>query len=75
MNTRALLGLGAIATLWAERVAACPSCVDPGAQTNAAMLAGTIALSITPVLFIGGVAFWVVRSSRKSGDDDVERGG
>ncbi len=74
MNHRALIAVGMFVTLWAERALSCPSCVDPGAQTNAAMLAGTIGLSITPVLFIGGVAFWVVRSSRKSGDDDVDRG-
>lgn len=46
-------------TLVADAAQACPSCVDPRDTTRTAMLAGTIALSLLPLGFIGGVAAWL----------------
>jgi hypothetical protein len=59
------------ATLLAADVAlACPSCVDPRDTTRTAMLAGTIALSLLPLGFIGGVAAWLWRAHK---NDDQQR--
>ena len=43
--------------------AACPSCVDPRDTTRSAMVVGTIALSLLPLGFIGGVAAWLWRAA------------
>lgn len=48
------------ASLFVSDVAhACSSCVDPRDTTRAAMITGTIALSLLPLGFIGGVAAWL----------------
>jgi hypothetical protein len=58
--------------LLADAAQACPSCVDPRDSTRSAMIAGTIALSLLPLGFIGGVAAWLWRAHKHSGDDDVD---
>jgi hypothetical protein len=50
--------------LVADTALACPSCVDPRDTTRMAMLAGTIALSLLPLGFIGGVAAWLWRAHK-----------
>jgi hypothetical protein len=59
------------ATMFAADVAhACSSCVDPRDTTRAAMITGTIALSLLPLGFIGGVAAWLWRAHKT---DDEQR--
>jgi hypothetical protein len=55
-----------------EAARACPACVDPRDTTRAAMLTGTIALSLLPLGFIGGVAAWLWHA-HKNGDDGEQR--
>ncbi len=55
-----------------EVARACPACVDPRDTTRAAMLTGTIALSLLPLGFIGGVAAWLWHA-HKNGDDGEQR--
>ena len=60
-----------VTTLFIADVArACSSCVDPRDTTRAAMITGTIALSLLPLGFIGGVAAWIWRASKN--DDDQQ---
>jgi len=54
-----------VAALAADAAQACPSCVDPRDTTRAAMLAGTVALSLLPLGFIGGVAAWLWRAHKQ----------
>ncbi len=73
MNARgdAAPALVVVATLLgAGAAAACPSCVDPRDATRSAMVVGTIALSLLPLGFIGGVAAWLWRAHRV---DDAAR--
>jgi hypothetical protein len=49
---------------------ACSSCVDPRDTTRAAMITGTIALSLLPLGFIGGVAAWIWRANKS--DDEQQ---
>jgi hypothetical protein len=68
----AMVGLAAVVALGAAQAAsACPSCVDPRDATRGAMLAGTIALSLLPLGFIGGVVVWVWRAQKHSDDDET----
>lgn len=60
--TSARFALVGAVLVMAEQAAACPSCVDPRAQTTTAMLISTACLSLIPLAFIGGVAAWVVKN-------------
>ncbi len=45
---------------------ACPVCTGADDESvNAAFLAGTILLSVLPLIWIGGVAWWLVRRARR----------
>jgi hypothetical protein len=59
------------ALLAADAATACPSCVDPRDATQSAMVVGTIALSLLPLGFIGGVAAWLWRAHRAGEDAAV----
>ncbi len=48
------------------------SCVDPRDATRSAMVVGTIALSLLPLGFIGGVAAWLWRASHEEARGDEE---
>jgi hypothetical protein len=62
--------MGLLVTWIAADVArACPSCVDPRDTTRSAMVAGTIALSLLPLGFIGGVVAWLWRAHHSDGRD------
>lgn len=45
---------------------ACPVCGAPGATNGGAFVAMTIVLSLLPLAFIGGVAWWLFRASTSS---------
>lgn len=51
---------------------ACPVCGLAGPGNNGwAYFAMTIVLSLTPLVFMGGVAYWVYRRSRVVGEQPV----
>jgi hypothetical protein len=45
---------------------ACPVCGAPGASNEAAYVSMTAMLSLLPLAFIGGVAYWVYRTATSS---------
>ncbi|MFN7142790.1 MAG: hypothetical protein ACK4YP_03370 [Myxococcota bacterium] len=55
--------LALVAAAWA-----CPVCGAPGATNGHAYVAMTVMLSLLPLAFIGGVAYWVYRRATSSDD-------
>jgi hypothetical protein len=64
--TAPALALVLVAALAPEVAQACSVCTGGDDESvSAAFLAGTILLSVLPLAWIGGVAFWLVRRARR----------
>lgn len=62
---KSLMPLAVIAvTLLSDAALACPNCVDPKAANQKAFVGSTMFLSVTPLIAIFGVVFWLYKKAR-----------
>ena len=65
MSARALCSLlVAVVVIWAPRVWACPVCFDANGERRTAFMVTTIFLTLTPLVFVLTVVWWLRRRAR-----------
>lgn len=56
--------LVALVVVWAPRVLACSVCFDTNAERRTAFLVTTLFLTLTPLIFVLTVVWWLRRRAR-----------